>query len=158
MKNLPNFKDSILGASFFLMHVCVFIFNKKIKNISLHSKNILNIGVYLAIISGLMFFFMSLHNSNILVKIACFCILHGCMSVLWKMNRSQFIKNCQNNDYNRAISASITLCRFFVHNMYCLDNIDGVHNMYCICSMIMGIVGMLFLYWSNIYQRLKSNF
>lgn len=143
-------KNSILGVSFLIMHIFVFFSNQKIhKLLSLYNHS--NVAAYTTLIASLMFWLIGFSN-NLFLVIICFCTLHGCMSILWKLNRGIFLKICKIDSSNKWLLIAQTFCRFvsaiiLTYSMFYINTVNDINTLYYFCSVVLFVLSLIYVCW-----------
>ena len=113
--NVPNNIELVLGVSFLTQNLTCLIFNEIVKRMADFKINFYILGSILAFIGGICYFIIGHHTTKKALCLASCSILQGCMSVLWRITRTQCLKNNDNFVLGRLLSFSNILSSYHKH-------------------------------------------
>lgn len=158
---IPNTLNTILGLSFVSLNVEVFIFNKAMTYVSPSNRGYCLIGAFFSGVSIGLFYILGPGSADILRAILAFSILHGCLSVLWKIVRNKCLKNSNKQDYGKLLALSGMSCRLsslvFLLTISFILKYAPLSDLFGWCAGLSAVMSALFLLWGGFPTNRAQN-
>jgi len=158
--HIVNNIELVLGVSFLTQNFTCLIFNEFAKRMADYRINFYILGAILSCVGALCYFIIGHHTIKVWLCLLSCSILHGCMSVMWRIARNQCLKNNDNFILGRILSfsnifSSITsIVLLGIISIY-LD-VMKLDTLFALSSIMLMIIAVLFMAWFKISTKAAS--
>lgn len=151
---------TLLGFAFLTMHLFVFLGHKMAHFFS-SLQNDFFVAACLSVVTGVLFYVLSIPDINVFLLISIFSTVHGLQSVLWKLARIQCAKHIKEAALGEVLGCAEMLCRFlsafFLLFIFFHLKTFPCHNLFKICSFIAFFATAFWVFWYGRSRKGSGN-